>query len=49
MTTNGKINISKIPMVKIDESLEKLRGKNLFPAKLAKANETIKRVGLPKK
>jgi hypothetical protein len=35
--------------VKIDKSLEKLRGKNLFPEKLAKANEVIARVGFPKK
>jgi hypothetical protein len=34
---------------KIDKSLNKLRGKNLFPEKLAKANETIARVGLPKR
>ena len=48
MTTIEKLNKSKIPLVKLDKSLEKLRGKNLFPEKLAKANEVIKRVGLPK-
>lgn len=49
MTTIEKLNRRKTPIVKIDKSLEKLRGKNLFPEKLAKANEVIARVGLPKK
>jgi hypothetical protein len=49
MTTVQKLNKSKTPIVKIDKSLEKLRGKNLFPEKLAEANETIAKVGLPKK
>ncbi|MEO8416753.1 MAG: hypothetical protein ABI472_24015 [Ginsengibacter sp.] len=48
MTTIEKLNQSKMPIVKIDKSLEKLRGKNLFPQKLAEANEVIARVGLPK-
>ena len=48
MTTIDKLNKNKIPLVKIDKSLERLRGKNLFPEKLAKANEVIARVGLPK-
>ena len=49
MTTIEKLNKSKDSIVKIDKSLEKLRGKNLFPEKLAKANKVIARVGLPKK
>ena len=49
MTTIEKLNKSKIPIVKIDKTLEKLRGKNLFPEKLAKANEVITKVGLPTK
>jgi hypothetical protein len=49
MTTIQKLNKSKTPIVTIDKSLEKLRGKNLFPEKLEKANEIIARVGLPKK
>ena len=49
MTTIEKLNRRKTPIVKIDKSLEKLRGKNLFPEKLAKANEVIARVGFPKK
>ena len=48
MTTIENLNKNKTPLVKIDKSLEKLRGKNLFPEKLAKANELIARVGLPK-
>ena len=48
MTTIEKLNQSKMPIVKIDKSLEKLRGKNLFPKKLAEANKVIARVGLPK-
>ncbi|MCW3110500.1 MAG: hypothetical protein JWQ09_5006 [Segetibacter sp.] len=49
MTTIEKLNKSKAPLVKIDKSLEKLRGKNLFPEKLQKANEVIAKVGLPKR
>jgi hypothetical protein len=49
MTTIEKLNKNKTPIVKIDKSLDRLRGKNLFPEKLAKANEVIARVGLPKK
>lgn len=49
MTTIEKLNKSKVQVVKIDKSLEQLRGKNLFPEKLAKANEVIARVGLPKR
>jgi hypothetical protein len=48
MATKEKISKSKTPISKTDKSLEKLRGKNLFPEKLAKANEVIERVGLPK-
>lgn len=38
----------KTPIVVIDKSLEKYKGKVLFPEKLAKANEVLKRIGLPK-
>jgi hypothetical protein len=38
----------KIPIVKIDKSLNKFDDKILFPEKLAKANEMLKKVGLPK-
>ena len=49
MTTIEKLNKSKTPIVKIDKSLEKLSRQNLFPKKLAKANEVIAKAGLPKK
>lgn len=38
----------KTPVVVIDKSLEKYKGQNLFPEKLAKANEVLKKIGLPK-
>ena len=43
-----QLNESKTPIVRMDKSLEKLSGKNLFPEKLAEANETLAKVGLPK-
>jgi hypothetical protein len=43
-----ELNKAKIPIVKIDKRLERFRGKVLFPEKLAKANEILSRVGLPK-
>ena len=47
MTIEGLSN-RKTPIVTIDKSLEKYKGKVLFPEKLAKANEVLKRIGLPK-
>ncbi len=38
----------KIPIVKIDKSLNKFDDKILFPEKLEKTNEMLKKVGLPK-
>ncbi|MFN0048817.1 MAG: hypothetical protein ACKVOU_06830 [Cytophagales bacterium] len=49
MNAIQKIDKAKVPIVKIDKTLERLQGRNLFPEKLAKANEVIERVGLPKK
>jgi len=43
-----ELNRRKTPIVTIDPSLEQYKGKNLFPEKLAKANEVLKRIGLPK-
>ena len=43
-----EINKRKTPIVIIDKSLNKYDGINLFPEKLEKANEMLKRVGLPK-
>lgn len=42
------LNKKKTPIVKIDKKLEKYSGKILFPEKLKQANETLKKVGLPK-
>lgn len=43
-----KLNNSKLPIVPIDKSLEKYRGKVLFPKKLAMANEILAKAALPK-
>ncbi len=45
--TIEELNQRKTPIVIIDKSLEKFKGKNLFPEKLAKANEVLKKIGLP--
>lgn len=41
------LNKAKIPVVKIDKKLEKLRGKVLFPKKLELANELLSKAKLP--
>lgn len=43
-----KENRRIIPIVKINNSLEKYKNIALFQDKVDKANETIKKVGLPK-
>lgn len=43
-----KLNKSKLPIVKIDKSLGEYKDKVLFKEKVEKANETLKKVGLPK-
>ena len=47
MTIN-KLNKSKLPIVRIDKSLEKYKDQPLFQDKLDKANEVLRTVGLPK-
>lgn len=42
------INVRKVPIVLIDKSLNFFNDKVLFPEKLAKANDMLKKVGLPK-
>jgi hypothetical protein len=42
------LNKSKLPVVRIDNSLEKYKDKVLFKDKLDKANEMLKTTGLPK-
>ena len=41
-------NKIKTPIVKIKDALNEYENKVLFPEKLAKANEMLKNVGLPK-
>ncbi len=48
LKAEGDLNKRKTPIVVIDKSLEKYKGKILFPEKLAKANDVLKRIGLPK-
>jgi len=43
-----EINLKKKPIVLIDKSLNYLNGKVLFPEKVDKANEMLKKIGLPK-
>lgn len=45
---NKKARIRKVPGGRIVKYLEKYRGVSLFPEKVAKANETLARIGLPK-
>ena len=47
MKTVKELNNSKIPIVRIDPSLDQYRNKVLFPEKLAKANEMLKTAKLP--
>ena len=42
------INTRMKPIVLIDKSLDFFNDKVLFPEKLAKANEMLKNIGLPK-
>jgi hypothetical protein len=46
--TIKELNKSKIPIVKINKTLDKLAEKVLFPDKVEEANHILKRVGLPK-
>jgi len=48
MRTIKKLNKSKVPIVHIDESLDKYDNVILFPDKVAKANEMLQTIGLPK-
>ena len=42
------LNKAKVPIVKIDKSLERFRGRVLFPEKLELANKLLANVKLPK-
>ncbi len=48
MKTMLEINKNKVPAVRIDPSLDRYDNVVLFPDKLAKANEQIKKSGFPK-
>ena len=49
MKTIKELNDSKVPIVKLDPSLDKLNDVVLFPEKVEKAKKTIAKIGLPKK
>ena len=49
MKIEKELKKRKIPIVAIDKSLDKFDNKIMFPEKLVKANEMLKRIGLPKK
>jgi hypothetical protein len=46
--TIKQLNKSKVPAIVFDKKLEQFRDETLFPEKLAKANEVLTKVGLPK-
>lgn len=48
MKTIKEINENKIPIIRIDKSLEKYKDMPLFQNKVDKANEMLKTIGLPK-
>lgn len=43
-----ELNDKKVPVVRIDKSLNKYEKVVLFPKKVAKANKMLKEIGLPK-
>jgi len=48
MKTMFEINEKKVPAVRIGSSLDKFENVVLFPDKLAKTNEQLKKSGFPK-
>jgi hypothetical protein len=48
MKTIAELNKSKVPLVIIDKKLNVLDSIVLFPKKVQKAKEIIKKIGLPK-
>lgn len=44
-----ELNEKKVPIVRIDKSLNKYSNVVLFPEKVEKAKETIAKIGLPNK
>jgi hypothetical protein len=49
MKTAQELNNRKVPIVRIDHSLDKYRDNTPFPDKLAKANQMLKTAKLPTK
>lgn len=43
----NELNKAKVPIIKIDKSLERFRGKVLFPEKLKLAEKMLENVKLP--
>ena len=48
MKITKELKNRKIPIVKIDKSLNKYDDMIIFPDKLEKANDMLRKVGLPK-
>jgi hypothetical protein len=48
MKITDELKKRKTPIVRIDKSLNKYDDQILFPEKLEKANQTLKKIGLPK-
>ena len=48
MTTIKELNKKKVPIVRIDKSLNKYNDVVLSPDKVEKANEMLRTIGLPK-
>ena len=48
MKTLKELNDKKIPIVRIDNSLEKYKNMPIFQDKVDKANEMLRTVGIPK-
>ena len=48
MKITTELKKRNVPIVRIDKSLNKYKDTVLFPDKLAKANEMLRNVGLPK-
>lgn len=44
-----QLNKSKLPIVRIDKTLEEYKDKVLFPEKVENANQVLKTVGMPKR
>jgi hypothetical protein len=48
MKTIKELNEKKVPIIRIDNSLEKYKKMPIFQDKVDKANEMLRTVGLPK-